>query len=63
MLPPQWVLVNSRRLDLDEFGACFDEAWSRLHSRFRKLECRQVYQERETNKSQEAYNMGRIEES
>jgi hypothetical protein len=60
MLPPQWALENSQRLDLDEFGSRFAEAWSRLQSRFLKLECRQTYQERETNKSQEAYNKGEV---
>src|SRR4051794_16133177 len=60
MLPPQWAVRNSQRLDLDEFGARFAGAWSRLQFRFLKLECRQTYQERETNTSQEAYNKGEV---
>jgi hypothetical protein len=61
MNPPAWVLVNSTRLDLDEFGAAFASAWSRINSRFLKLECWQAYQEPEVNESQAAYNRGDIE--
>lgn len=61
MLPPQWALQSSQRLGLDAFGSRFAEAWSRMHSRFLKLECWQAYQEREANKSQEAYNKGEID--
>jgi hypothetical protein len=63
MLPPEWAVRHSRRLDLDEFGSRFVEAWSRLGSRFLKLECRQTYQERDTNKSQEMYNRGEIDKA
>jgi hypothetical protein len=63
MLPPEWAVRHSQRLDLDEFGSRFVEAWSRLQSRFLKLECRQTYQERDTNKSQEMYNKGEIDKA
>jgi hypothetical protein len=63
MLPPQWAVQNSERLDLAEFGSRFAESWARLRSRFLKLECRQVYQERETNKSQEVYNKGEVDKA
>lgn len=63
MRPPQWVLTNSRFLNLDEFGARFSDAWSRIESRFLKLECWQTYQELEAGKSQEAYNRGEIQEA
>jgi hypothetical protein len=60
MLPPQWALQSSRRLDLEEFGSLFARAWSRIQSRFLKLECWQTYRERETNKSQAAYDNGDV---
>jgi hypothetical protein len=63
MLPPQWALRNSRRLDLEEFGSWFAEAWSQVQSRFLKLECWQTYQEREINKSQDAYNKGHVDKA
>lgn len=63
MLPPQWIVRNSQRLDLDEFGSRFADAWSRLQFRFLKLECRQTYQERATNKSQDAYNKGEVDKA
>lgn len=63
MLPPPWALRNSQRLNLDEFGSRFAEAWSRMQSRFLKLECWQTYQERETNKSQEAFNKGEADKA
>jgi hypothetical protein len=60
MRPPTWALVNSTRLDSDEFGSAFASIWSRLESRFLKLECWQAYQESETNESQAAYNRGDV---
>lgn len=61
MIPPQWAVQNSQRLDLDEFGSRFVDAWSRMQSRFLKLECWQAYQERATNKSQAAFNKGEVD--
>jgi|ERR671914_612398 hypothetical protein len=58
MIPPHWALRNSQRLDLDEFGSRFSDAWSRLRARFLKLECWQAYQERDTNQSQQMYSKG-----
>jgi hypothetical protein len=63
MLPPHRVLENSRRLDLDEFGSRFVEAWSRLQCCFRKVECWQAYQEREANRSQTAFNKGQVDKA
>ncbi|MGH3248170.1 MAG: DUF6879 family protein [Trebonia sp.] len=60
MRPPATVVKDSRRLDLDEFGAQFAAAWSRLDERFLKLECWQEYQELEAVESQNAYNRGDI---
>lgn len=60
MHPPSWALAGSRRLDLDEFGAAFAGAWSRIDSRFLKLECWQSYREADTNESQAAYNRGDV---
>jgi len=61
MHPPDWALAGSTRLDLDEFGVAFASAWSRLQSRFLKLECWQRYQESEDNQSQAAYDRGDID--
>jgi hypothetical protein len=63
MLPPRWVLQNTQRLDLDEFGSRFAEAWSELQARFLKLECWQAYHEPETHKSQQEYNRGETEKA
>ena len=60
MYPPAWALANSTRLDLDEFGMAFASAWSRIGSRFLKLECWQAYQESDTNESQAAYDRGDV---
>jgi hypothetical protein len=60
MHPPKWALANSIRLDLDQFGAEFTHAWSRLEWRFLKLECWQAYQELEASESQAAYQQGDI---
>ncbi|WP_345430896.1 DUF6879 family protein [Actinoallomurus vinaceus] len=48
-------------MDLDEFGSAFADAWSRIESRFLKLECRQAYRELEASASQAAYERGDIE--
>ena len=61
MHPPKWALLDSARLDLDEFGAAFASAWSRIESRFLKLECWQAYRESETSESQTVYERGDIE--
>src|SRR5882672_4909722 len=61
MYPPSWVLANSTRLDLGEFGVAFASAWSRIESRFLKLECWQAYQELEATESQTAYDRGDVE--
>jgi len=58
MQPPEWCRKAGARLDLEEFGAEFAGAWSRMTSRFLKLECWQSYQELDANKSLEAYNTG-----
>jgi hypothetical protein len=60
MQPPTWAVQGSTRLNLDEFGACFAQAWAGLKSRFLKLECWQTYVEAEANQSQEAYNRGDV---
>jgi hypothetical protein len=60
MYPPKWALAYSTRLDLDQFGAEFTHAWSRLEWRFLKLECWQAYQELEASESQTAYQRGDI---
>ncbi|GAA4615128.1 hypothetical protein GCM10023195_66460 [Actinoallomurus liliacearum] len=60
-MPPTWALTGSTRLDLDGFGAAFVDAWSRIESRFLKLECWQAYHEREASESQAAYERGDIE--
>ncbi|MEV5751550.1 DUF6879 family protein [Actinoallomurus sp. NPDC052308] len=59
-VPPTWALRGSTRLDLDDFGTAFADAWSRIESRFLKLECWQAYQEREASESQAAYEQGDI---
>jgi hypothetical protein len=61
MTPPAAVVKDSKRLDLDEFGAQLAAAWSRLGERFLKLECWQEYQELEAAESQSAYNRGDID--
>lgn len=61
MYPPSWMLANSERLDLDEFGAQFASAWSRIKRRFLKLECWQMYQELEASESQAAYDRGDVD--
>jgi hypothetical protein len=48
-------------LDLDEFGTAFASAWSRIGSRFLKLECWQAYREAETSRSQTVYERGDID--
>lgn len=58
MRPPQWVLKNSRRLDLGEFGRRFSIAWARTQNRFIKVECWQTYEELVGNRSQHAYDQG-----
>jgi len=58
MIPPEWVLKNSKRLSLEQFQSQFSGAWSRLAERFLKLECWQAYQELEASESQDAYNRG-----
>lgn len=58
MRPPQWVLKNSRRLDLGEFGWRFSIAWARTQTRFIKVECWQTYEELVGNRSQHAYDQG-----
>jgi hypothetical protein len=60
MIPPEWARTDSLRLTLDEFQSRFSDAWSKLDSRFLKLECWQSYQEAEGSESQEAYNRGNI---
>jgi hypothetical protein len=60
MHPPEWALAGSTRLDLDQFGAEFTRAWSRLEWRFLKLECWQAYQEFEASESQAAYQRGDV---
>jgi hypothetical protein len=63
MIPPEWVLKNSDRLNLEEFQSEFSAAWSGLTQRFLKLECWQEYQELEASESQDAYNRGDIPEA
>jgi hypothetical protein len=63
MQPPAWAVQGSTQLTLDEFGACFAQAWARLTTRFVKLECWQTYVEAEANHSQEAYNRGDLAEA
>jgi hypothetical protein len=60
MIPPEWARNDSLRLTLDEFQSWFSDAWSKLDSRFLKLECWQSYQEIEGSESQEAYKRGDI---
>ena len=60
MHPPAWALAGSTRLDLNKFGSAFASAWSRVESRFLKLECWQSYHEAETNESQVAYDRGDV---
>ncbi|WP_433239313.1 DUF6879 family protein [Streptosporangium sp. CA-135522] len=51
------------RLNLDEFGTSFLEAWSRTNLRFLKIECRQSYREREVTTSQAAHERGDVQET
>ena len=60
MSPPSWAIESGTRLTLNEFDAAFASAWSRIESRFLKLECWQAYQELETNESQAAYKSGDV---
>lgn len=60
MTLPEALLKDGTRLSLDEFGAEFAAAWSRLGKRFLKVECWQEYQEIEAAESQKAYNRGDI---
>lgn len=60
MIPPEALLKDGTRLSLDEFGAEFAVAWSRLGKRFLKVECWQEYQEIEAAESQKAYDSGDI---
>jgi hypothetical protein len=60
-VPPTWALSGSMRLDLAGFGAAFTDAWSRIESRFLKLECWQAYQELEASESQAAYQRGEVD--
>lgn len=60
MVPPSPILEASTRLDLEEFQSQFAAAWSRLTSRFLKVECWQEYQELDVTESQKAYQHGDI---
>lgn len=60
MHPPEWALAGSTRLDLEQFGIAFTDAWSGLEWRFLKLECWQAYQELEASESQTAYQQGDV---
>lgn len=61
MYPPSWAISDSTRLDINEFGAAFSAAWSKIESRFLKLECWQAYRELEASASQTAYERGDVE--
>ncbi|MEV6983026.1 hypothetical protein AB0M95_17425 [Sphaerisporangium sp. NPDC051017] len=54
---------TGRRLTFDQGGQQFSKAWSRIEWRFLKLECWQAYEELDTNKSQEAYRQGDVEQA
>lgn len=60
MIPPEAFLKASTRLDLEGFQSEFSDAWSRLSSRFLKVECWQEYRELDITKSQEAYRRGDV---
>lgn len=60
MMPPEWILKNATRLDLDEFQSQFATAWSKIDLRFLKLECWQRYQKLAASESQDAYSRGDI---
>lgn len=49
------------RLDIEKFGAAFASAWSKIESRFLKLECWQAYRELEASESQAAYQRGDVD--
>lgn len=63
MHPSQLVLDHGQRLTLGEFAGEFRQAWSRLRSRFLKLECWQSYQEQPDKLSQRAFRRGDIEQA
>lgn len=60
MIPPESLRDASTRLDLEGFQSQFADAWSRLTSRFLKVECWQEYQELDVTESQRAYQDGDI---
>jgi hypothetical protein len=60
MIPPVWARIDSSRLTFDEFQSGFSDAWSKLDSRFLKLECWQSYEEIEESESQKAFDRGDI---
>jgi hypothetical protein len=60
MTPLAAARKNSTRLTLEEFGSQFAIAWSKLETRFLKVECWQQYQELDAAESQNAYNQGDI---
>ncbi|TDQ53738.1 DUF6879 family protein [Actinorugispora endophytica] len=60
MQPPSWAVEDAVRLDLDGFGTEFSRAWSRLESRFLKVEAWQSYRESADNESQQAFERGDV---
>lgn len=58
MHPPEQILRSSTRLSLEEFQTQFAKAWTRVRSRFLKLECWQSYREGAASRSQQAYELG-----
>jgi uncharacterized protein DUF6879 len=60
MTPPTALLEDSTRLTLEEFGSQFAVAWSKLETRFLKVESWQRYQEIDAAESQNAYNRGDV---
>lgn len=56
--PPPMVVSRGTRLALDQFLAEFRTAWSRMRSRFLKLETWQSYEELAANRSQQAFQRG-----
>jgi hypothetical protein len=61
MYPAEWAIANSARLNIVEFSTAFARAWSRIETRFLKLECWQAYRESEASESQAVYEYGDIE--
>src|SRR5690242_14330382 len=61
MYPPSWAVSAGTRLDVNDFGAAFSAAWSKIETRFLKLECWQAYRELEASESQAAYERGDVE--